>query len=482
MDQQVSPRLSSDMNFFNWEDFHRASLPEPSRPSFQGSATSDIASLLSSRSQPLPDSYNSRSAQNSASSSIPGDLALGLVSYPSPTNTNSASVPKPTAPRPQKCQRRGPKKAVVSAKNLGATREVHGSKENPEERRRTQTRLAQRAYRSRQQASVAILKDRISLLENSMEKMSSAMLSFSENLVQSGVLRSHSALTANLRDTMMTFLSLASASNIDDERRVSVDFKKTIDSNKVVDVNNTVDSLSSQKLTIKRPSPNNPVHLHSVDTALSLSQSDIMPHTVNSPGTSSIEISDFIERLLLAALYQGHLALCNPSIGLDQLQRPFGLIFRMMSRENLTSYFKAKLYAQVSRKQLDGWEEVPFFRLGGAGNHYPGPLTRDKGTGSFDTHYERWGTVEDPLSLVDADLRKQLEGDWFDLRDLEEYLRDKNVLLVTSVDESIKLSKVQTNINVSQFITALVSRGVCLGRTPGYQRDEVEEALHSSEI
>ncbi|KAJ5681668.1 uncharacterized protein N7477_001608 [Penicillium maclennaniae] len=197
-----------------------------------------------------------------------------------------------------------------------------------------------------------------------MERMSSAMLSFSENLVQSGVLRSHSALTANLRDTMITFLSLASASNIDDERRVPVDSHKTIDSN----------------------------------------------------------------------------------------------------------------------KPLDGWEEVPFFGLGGAGTHYPGPLTRDEGTGGFVPHYERWATVEDPLSLVDADLRKQLEGDWFDLRDLEEYLRDKNVVLVTSVDESTKLSKVQTNINVSQFISALTSRGVCLGRTPGFQRNEVEEALRSSKI
>jgi hypothetical protein len=46
-----------------------------------------------------------------------------------------------------------------------------------------------------------------------------------------------------------------------------------------------------------------------------------------------MKVSAFIQKLLLVALHQGHLALRDPSIGMDQLQRPFGLIFSMMSRE-----------------------------------------------------------------------------------------------------------------------------------------------------
>lgn len=293
-----------------------------------------------------------------------------------------------------------------------------------------QTRLAQRAYRSRQQASVEGLKNRISFLEASMEKMSSAMLSFSEQLIQSEVLGSHSTLTASLRDTIKIFLSLASGASLGDGISVSIDSNKTID---------------SQQLTIKHPSPNIPLQLSLDGTGLDHPNSAVPPYTDNSLGMSTIEVSEFIEKLLLAALYEGHLALCNPSIGLDQLRRPFGLIFHMMSRERLTSYFKAELDAQVSQKPLDGWEDVPFFRLGGAGTHYPRPLT---GHGST----ERWGTVEDPLSLLTADLREELEGDWFNLQDLEGYLRAKNVLLVMSVDDPAKCSKVQTNINISRFI------------------------------
>lgn len=276
------------------------------------------------------------------------------------------------------------------------------------------------------------LKNRISFLETSIEKMSSALMSFSEQLVQSGVLTSQSALTTNLRDTMKIFLSLASGASIDEG-------SSPVNSNRAIDL---------------PPSPPQPLpldvpfHLPLVDSGVYHSKSAVLPAAVKSKGTPIIDVTEFIERLLLAALYQGHLALSNPSFGMDQLQRPFGLIFTMMNRDRLTSYFKAELHAQVNQKPLDGWEEVPFFRLGRAGTHYP-----EGSADAFVPRFQRWGTVEDPLSLVAADLRKQLDGDWFDLQDLEGYLRDKNVLLVVSECEPTRCSEGQININVSRFIS-----------------------------
>jgi hypothetical protein len=319
------------------------------------------------------------------------------------------------------------------------------------------------------------------------------MLSLSEKLVQSGVLRGHSALTTNLRDTMKVFLNMASrvGSLDDDEMRVVL-----------VDPDNTIElppeasqqqQQQQQQRTLKWLPPNIPRHLPLDGTQSSHPTSAIPPHTANSARMAIIEVGAFIQQLLLVALYQGHLALRDTSIGLDQLQRPFGLIFSMMNRERLASYFKAELHSQLSQKPLDGWDEVPFFRLGGAGTHY----ADGKSTGPFIAHYQSGGAVEDPLSLVSADLRTQLEGDWFDLQDLEGYIRDKNVLLVTTAGEPAKGSKVQTSINVSRFITgrcrpwfvmiiltliALVTRGVCLGRTPGFQRKDVEYALRFSKV
>lgn len=298
-----------------------------------------------------------------------------------------------------------------------------------------QTRLAQRAYRSRQQASMESLRNRISFLETSIEKMSSALMSFSEQLVQSGVLRSQSALTTNLRDTMKIFLSLASGASTD-EGSWPVNTNRAIDS-----------PPTPPQPTTKRLSLDVPFHLLLADSGVYHSKSAVLPAAVKSTATPIIDVTEFIERLLLAALYQGHLALNNSSLGMDQLQRPFGLIFTMMNRDRLTSYFKAELHAQVNQKPLDGWEEVPFFRLGRAGTHYP-----EARAGAFVPRFQRWGTVEDPLSLVTAGLRKQLDGDWFDLQDLEGYLRDKNVLLVVSACEPTRCSEGQININVSRFI------------------------------
>jgi hypothetical protein len=323
-----------------------------------------------------------------------------------------------------------------------------------------------------------------------MEKMSSAMLSFSEKLVQSGVLRGHPALTTNLRDTMKVFLTTASGVvSIDDDEMMVV----SVDSEQIIESPPGASQKQQQQRTLKWLPPNLPHRLPEDGTQLPHPTSAILPHAAHSVGIAIIEVSAFIQQLLLVALYQGHLALGDTSIGLGQLQRPFGLLFSMMNRERLKSYLKAELDSQLSQKPLDGWDEVPFFRLGGAGTHY----ADGKRTSPFVAHYQSGGTVEDPLSLVGADLRTQLEGDWFDLQDLEGYLRDKNVLLVTAASKPAKDSKLQTSINVSRFITgrcrpwfvmiiltliALVTRGVCLGRTIGFQRKDVEYALCFSKV
>ena len=133
MDQQVALRLSSDLPLFNWDDFNRReSLSEPSGLLPQESVTSDITSLLSARSYPLPESYNPHNAQSSTPSPSPGDFALEIASYFNRTNTIQTPPSKPTTPRPHKRQRRGPKKAA-SVKDHGAPQQVGDSKEDPEE-------------------------------------------------------------------------------------------------------------------------------------------------------------------------------------------------------------------------------------------------------------------------------------------------------------------------------------------------------------
>ncbi|OKO89964.1 hypothetical protein PENSUB_13546 [Penicillium subrubescens] len=134
MDQQLQVRLSSDLPPFNWDEFYESrSSSELTYPSLHESATSDINSLLSARSYPLPNSHNTRNAQYNTPSPSHGDLALKLASSLNPTNTNQTPLPKPTAPGPQKRKQRGSKNTTPSGENRGAPRDDGGRNGSPEE-------------------------------------------------------------------------------------------------------------------------------------------------------------------------------------------------------------------------------------------------------------------------------------------------------------------------------------------------------------
>lgn len=128
MDQQAQ----SDLPVFNWGDFTDFHQSPPLLPE---SGTSEVPSVLSARSYLLPESHNPQNAQGSAPSPSRSDLALELASSSNRTDTNQTPLSKTMAPRPQKRQRGGSKKAAP-AKDRRAPRGAGESKENPEEVRR----------------------------------------------------------------------------------------------------------------------------------------------------------------------------------------------------------------------------------------------------------------------------------------------------------------------------------------------------------
>ncbi|KAJ5936405.1 hypothetical protein N7454_005040 [Penicillium verhagenii] len=445
MDQQLPLQVSDDLPLSNRADIHqKPALSTQSRPLLQESVNSNITSLLSARSYPLPESYMPQAGQSNRQIPITANRPQGSRTTSTRTNTNQTTIPEP-----QKRRRRQPKKSAPSAKNFAAVRDGFSDQGNSEERRRTQIRLAQRAYRSRQQNTIEDLKRRITHLELVLDNMSTAVLSFSEQLVRSGVLGPHSGLTLKLRDMMRTFHSLASEASPEDGMQHSGKPTKTTES-----------SQSSLQSPINPPSPKLSSNLLNNPDGSYQPEGDIQRHSVSFSGKSIVGVSEFIEKLHLAAIYQGYVALCDQSIGLDRLQRPFGLMFSMMNRECLASYFKAEYNAQLSQNTLVGWDEVPFFRLGGAGTHYSVPSTQGQSASTQFVPDKRWGIVEDALFLVPSDVQKQLEGDWFDLQDLEGFLRQMDVLLLLN-DEQRGRSSPQININISLFIPVTEgSRGI----------------------
>lgn len=166
-------------------------------------------------------------------------------------------------------------------------------------------------------------------------------------------------------------------------------------------------------------------------TSLPPSPSNVTSPRPPSMTTSPVKLSTFINQLRLACAYNAFETLSDPTVTLDSVRNKFRFLLSLMSREHLTSYYKASLEAQIDRSALKPWEAVPFFGLGGAGSHYPRPSFSTARSGAAEDSAQRdWPLVGDPLLSFSAQIRESLDDTWFDVRDLEGYLREKEVYLV----------------------------------------------------
>ncbi|KAJ0418537.1 hypothetical protein BJY00DRAFT_177970 [Aspergillus carlsbadensis] len=315
------------------------------------------------------------------------------------------------------------------------------------EKRRMQVRMAQRAYRARNQAQTATLQRRISQLESALEQMGSAVVSFSDALVQSGVLTSFPNLADPLRGMVATCLSLAEAN------------EQAGDESSHGSPNETRPSLGIEYSL----SPNRDVFR---DAYSSTMLSGLSPDTKDTP----IDVPDFIEQLRIACLYRGFVMLNNPRIPLELLWRPFRLLLTLVPRDTITSFFHARLEARLNKRQPEAFTEIPFFQLGGAGTHYPELYLPAEHSRAWET-----STASSPLSAFSPEVQGELQGEWFDMHDLAGYLREKEVYLVSPMQEEIPPAR--RTVKVVDFTSALVEKSICLGHSPGFRRSDVERAI-----
>lgn len=150
-------------------------------------------------------------------------------------------------------------------------------------------------------------------------------------------------------------------------------------------------------------------------------------------GTRIVEAPVFVQHLRITCLYQGFLVLKNPSVPLNALRRPFRLLLSLVTRETITSFFYTCLYARLNNNQPDRWNEIPFFKLGGAGTHYreafPSSQSETETRGSEQQHFP----VENgALSAFSPEAQEELDGDWFDIWDLAGYLQSERIALSTA--------------------------------------------------
>lgn len=264
--------------------------------------------------------------------------------------------------------------------------------------------------------------------------MSSVVLSFSEELIGSNILSCQSDLTSRLRDALATCLTLVRETGTGSVEHEAAD----------------------------EPPPRHSMALvpSSIPAAMPSKPTSIKNIFGNKPYpdmNTSMPVTAFMDMLATSAVYYGYLALADHTLSATRLHRHFGLPLQLMSRDKLLSYFSHLFQTRLSRAQIAGQEPpakpgMPFFSIGGAGTHYSPALATSVVSSSASraaagapplslpwantadqcsTYSERrndWTVPMDPSS-VPTNIQDRFEGDWFDMQDLELYLRERGVSL-----------------------------------------------------
>ncbi|KAL1958974.1 hypothetical protein VTO42DRAFT_3527 [Malbranchea cinnamomea] len=363
---------------------------------------------------------------------------------------------------------------------------VETADETASERRRTQIRLAQRAYRLRKETALSSLHQRVAELEKTVEDMSKTFLALNDEVMNSGLLASHSELARQFRRAAKRFLSLAKVANHDSahadndspgpeenssstasetQQNSSTSFQTQFGLNQSrgtessfgidgYDLSNLLSSATArQPLTQSLPHSISPSpqaqevldveHLFTtgmLETKISQSPHISWPHDPLSPYTYSFQETTFSRRLHRRCLEMAYSSLTNPNVSPTRLQKAFRLSFNISSRSRMADVFRFLLQKRAG-EPLESWNK-PFYYIGGAGMHYP---RKDKyGNEIYPPNMHPPEKAFGPLAFHLGETRhsfksieevieaNDMSGTWFDCNDVEGYLNSKGIFLGSS--------------------------------------------------
>lgn len=259
-------------------------------------------------------------------------------------------------------------------------------------------------------------------------------------------------LTQQIRDMTQKALSLAEEGS-DGSTEHSPAFSNNFDS--VTPVNNNSPSSSNDHvamLTKLGLALTDDEHAKIVNIARDIKGKGLYPSLpLSGP---PMEYSSFMKQLRLVGLQQAHTALANTDIALPLLKRPFIFLWRLMDRECMTLYYEAGLNAVLAGKGIEYPRDIPFYQLGGAGSHYP---RTEPSMDWYPYRHGQWRVEQDPLMYIPLDMQKDFDGPWFDIVDLEEYLRENNVkLLITPPTMADLETSANIYVNVAKLIAGML--------------------------
>ncbi|KIX07284.1 uncharacterized protein Z518_01937 [Rhinocladiella mackenziei CBS 650.93] len=163
---------------------------------------------------------NPRKRKAVSSDPFYGGLVFTAGTVGDSNHSSSAEQEQPPTPRKRKTTKQASVNDVdepgEGKKQRGRPR-VDTQDETAADRRRTQIRLAQRAYRHRKETTISALKQKVTNLQNTIEQMNRTFITLHDNMVDAGILTSHHALGRQLQAATEEFVALSKAVSPDSD-------------------------------------------------------------------------------------------------------------------------------------------------------------------------------------------------------------------------------------------------------------------------
>jgi hypothetical protein len=510
----------------------------------KGSPQLDILSADRYPSAPLPSMQTRRDMKRRASQQMYGGI---LNDENASSNSSNEAMIDDQAPPKKRSKRQSKMDEEDASKKQRGRPRLDTQDETAADRRRTQIRLAQRAYRHRKETTISALKKRVEHLETTIQTMNNSYTQVHDNVIDTGLFNTRPALIQQLKSTAEQFATLArlaqESDNEDDdnqhEGRRQTDSadagpEQTSWSNNARKQSNVSSRESGLEATgyemaYSRNSEND-LDIEVSDLQLfqdpTFEESNVQeeyqqwnvqvpdPHfdmeaffptiekplKATQPYTYSFQETTFSRRLHRLCLERAFRNLTSPDIDRDYLTRAFRFTFCFSNRKSMLIRFQ-ELLKRKAGESLENWN-VPFFRVGGAGTHFP--RLDESGRPIYPPNMHsaasvfrplRWLEVETPRA--ESTTERMLEaigygGDWFDSHDVEEYLKSKGIHLDgTSSFIEIDPSTISLPPLTTSASTPILDPAVSPTRTPspsvtphleGYLDEEVHNTFANNAI
>ncbi|PVH83193.1 hypothetical protein DL98DRAFT_413685 [Cadophora sp. DSE1049] len=370
--------------------------------------------------------------------------------------------------------------------------------ETAADRRRTQIRMAQRAYRHRKETTITSLEKQVQDLRGTNEEMSNIFISLYDFAVGKGLLQREPEFGQQLQSTTERFLALAKATvNEDSHEEIHGDDGKQADSESGRRTKGSKASPKKRQDNFEEPHIGNPVNpwggytMSKDDTPEDDLTMDFSHHSYESRGRHSglqvitrptednasfpfdlmdlqqyrVEvppIDDFsnnfmselqpplptthaynefslARRIQRGAIESAFRLITSKTVSPEVFNRAFGLTLMYETRESLEARLRRAI-VKTNKDALSQWKN-PFVHIGGSGTFYP-----DSDPTNDDLRPKlRTGFSIGPFSpaateardLFVEDMRCNFpgyEGQFFDSNDVEGYLRGRGLDIPPSAD------------------------------------------------